>query len=114
MTEKSKAQKVCDVLMECIHHIHRGDVPKDREEMYEWVRKQLHLCKIEGRPMGLSHFVLDETEDSLAHEVRFLNAVIIGMEGRVAILGGIIKAQTEALVQFTENPHVVSELKRRG
>lgn len=117
MRQKSEAQQVCDVLMECLHHVHAGNAPKEREAMYEWVRGGLKSAGIEGGPVGSLHFLIrtrPPEPNPLVDEVQFLNSVLSGMEDRTKILGEIIKAQTAALALFTERPHIVTGLNRNG
>jgi hypothetical protein len=58
--ERSQAQTILDVMFECLSRCHEGTVPKDREECMKWARRQLTMCGVDVRPMGMSHAVLLE------------------------------------------------------
>jgi hypothetical protein len=64
MNERERSQKILDVMFEVISRVHARDrIPEDRDECMEWVRRQLNLCGIPVRPMGMSHAVLQPDSD---------------------------------------------------
>lgn len=56
----STEQKILDIMFEAFSRCHAGEVPKDRDEAFNWLRHQLDLCGIHVVPMGISHGVLRE------------------------------------------------------
>ena len=57
---ESREQKILDIMFEAFSRAHAGQVPKDRDEAFDWLRRQLDLCGIHAVPMGLSHGILRE------------------------------------------------------
>lgn len=59
MNERERSQTILDVMFKAMSRVHARDrVPEDRDECMAWVRRQLSLCGVETRPMGMSWAVL--------------------------------------------------------
>lgn len=57
---RSTEQKILDIMFEAFSRAHAGEVPKDRDAAFDWLRGQLKACGIHVEPIGISHGVLKE------------------------------------------------------
>ncbi len=57
---KITEQIILDVMFEAFSLAQAGQVPKDRDEAFDWLRNQLRQCGIHVVPMGISHGILKD------------------------------------------------------